>query len=189
MKKNMIAIIVLLGLIAYGGYDYFNKSASSEEVEISADADAPGEQLVRGVEKGNLAPDLTLVDLNGKEVRLADYAGKTVLLNFWATWCPPCRIEMPHMQQFYEDYQSKDVVILGVNLSQTEQSMDDVPAFVEEEKLTFPIVLDLEGDALLTYQIIAYPTTYLIDAKGIVREKFRGAINYDIMKEAVGKVL
>jgi peroxiredoxin len=184
MKKTIFAVIVLIGLVIYGGYDYFSRSSS----DTGQVAESGQVNLKIGIEKGQLAPDFTLTDLQGNPVRLSDFIGKKVFVNFWASWCPPCRIEMPHMQKFYEDYQSKDVVILGVNLTPTEENPDAVPAFVEEQRLTFPIVLDSGGDVMLTYQVIAYPTTYLIDANGVIREKYRGAINYDIMKDAVAKI-
>ncbi|GAA3410060.1 peroxiredoxin family protein [Paenibacillus hodogayensis] len=184
MKKSWIAIMILLGLVAYGGYDYVSKSSAKTE-----EAGNTGEtSLEKGTEKGQLAPDFVLHDLQGREVRLSDFQGKTVLINFWATWCPPCRIEMPHMQKFYEDYHSKDIVIIGVNLTPSEKTIDSVQAFVDEQRLTFPIVLDMEGSVTQTYRIAAYPTTYLLDSKGVIREKFRGAIHYEIMKDAVAKI-
>lgn len=184
MKKSMIAVLVLIGLVVYGGYDYFHKS-SSETGQIAESGEA---NLETGILKGQLAPDFALTDLQGNTVRLSDFKGKKVLVNFWATWCPPCRVEMPHMQKFYEDYQSKDVVILGVNLTPTEENPDNVQAFVKEQQLTFPIVLDKEGDVMQTYQVVAYPTTFLLDSDGVIREKFQGAIHYDMMKEAVSNI-
>lgn len=184
MKKNIIVIIALLCLVAYGGYDYLSKSSERTEKSLGTTA----ENVEIGIEKGNAAPDFELSDLEGNPVKLSDFQGKVVMVNFWATWCPPCRIEMPHMQKFYEDYESKDVVILGVNLTPTEQNEEAIKPFVEEQKLTFPIVLDPAGEAMLTYQVVAYPTTYLLDSKGVIQEKFRGAINYEIMEDAVSKI-
>lgn len=184
MKKSIIAILVLIGLVVYGGYDYFSKSST-----VPGQAAESGEENLKiGTQKGQLAPDFALTDLKGNPVKLSDLKGKKVMVNFWATWCPPCRVEMPHMQKFYEDYQSKNVVIVGVNLTTTEENPDNVKAFVEDQQLTFPIVLDQEGDVLQTYQVVAYPTTYVLDSNGVIREKFQGAINYDIMKDAMSKI-
>ncbi|RRJ65139.1 TlpA family protein disulfide reductase [Paenibacillus oralis] len=184
MKKSIIAVLVLIGLIVYGAYDYLKKSPS----ETAQTVEPVTEELETGIQKGQLAPDFTLMDLEGNPVKLSDFKGKRVLLNFWATWCPPCRVEMPHMQKFYEDYESEDVVILGVNMTLTEENPDGVQNFVKDEQLTFPIVLDKEGDALQTYQVIAYPTTYLLDSTGVIREKFMGAINYEIMEKYVAEI-
>ncbi|BBI33843.1 TlpA disulfide reductase family protein [Cohnella abietis] len=183
MKRNIIVILVLLGLVAYGGYDYFSESPSKKGGILQTEASDAGVEV--GIDKGKLAPEISLHDLQGNPVRLSDFRGKTVMINFWATWCPPCRIEMPHMQKFYDDYKAENVVILGVNMTYTEKSKDKIKAYVEGEKLTFPVILDQVGDVMQDYQIIAYPTTYLVDAQGIVREKFRGAINYEIMEDAV----
>lgn len=184
MKRSIIALFVLLGLVLYAGYDYLQKSS-----DLAAMTAVPNEaEAETGIGKGQLAPNFMLTDLEGNEVELSDFKGKKVLLNFWATWCPPCRIEMPHMRKFYEDYRKKDVVILGVNLTPTEKRREDVSAFVQEEQLSFPIVLDETGEVMLTYQVFAYPTTFLLDSNGIIRERFQGAISYDIMKEAMKNI-
>ncbi|MEK8127667.1 TlpA disulfide reductase family protein [Paenibacillus filicis] len=182
MKKGMLAILFIAGLVVYGGYDYYSKSAMDTGKAVEAG------DLETGTQKGQLAPDFVLNDLKGNPVHLSDLEGKTVLVNFWATWCPPCRVEMPHMQKFYEDYTAKDVVIVGVNLTHTEEKRDKIQTFVDDQQLTFPIVMDLDGSVTQQYQVVAYPTTYLLDARGVIREKFRGAINYEIMKDAVSKL-
>ncbi|MFF2908436.1 peroxiredoxin family protein [Paenibacillus sp. NPDC057934] len=184
MKKNVIAIIFIIGLVLYGGYEYFNKSSQQPLQSVSSEE----ESRDVGIEIGQVAPDFSLQDLSGNPVRLSDYKGKRVMLNFWATWCPPCRVEMPHMQSIYENYESEDVVILGVNMTLTEKALGDVQPFVQEQKLTFPIVLDEDGELMQTYQIVAYPTTYVLDADGVVREKVRGAMNYEMMSELLAEV-
>lgn len=185
MKKNIFAVLILIGLIGYGVYDYLKESPSEVTQITVSDSEA---EVEVGIQKGQLAPDFTLVDLQGTPIKLSDYKGKKVLLNFWATWCPPCRVEMPHMQQIYDDYQSKDVVILGVNLTYTENHPDDVEVFLNEEQFTFPIVLDEEGEAMMEYQVFAYPTTYLLDSNGVIQEKIVGAMSYETMEKYVSKV-
>jgi len=184
MKKNLIVIFILLCLVAYGSYDYFSKASSSKGNSL----DSASESLEVGIEKGDRAPDFELNDLQGNPIRLSDLEGKIVFVNFWATWCPPCRIEMPHMQKIYENYQSKDVVIVGVNLTPSEKNEDAVQEFVDKAQLTFPIVLDQTGEVNRTYQVVAYPTTYILDSKGIIKEKYRGAINYEMMENAIAKI-
>ncbi|WP_054957275.1 peroxiredoxin family protein [Paenibacillus dakarensis] len=185
MKKNMWAILILIGLVAYGVYDYITASAKEtkkEQASVASVTEPPNENIPIGVKKGQRAPDFTLNDLNGNPIQLSDYRGKMVLLNFWASWCPPCRAEMPHMQEFYEDYK-KDTVVLGVNMTSIEHRAEDIKPFTEEFGLTFPNVLDIEGDVMEEYVVIAYPTTYVIDEQGVIREIYPGAINYDIMKK------
>lgn len=183
MKRNVIVIVVILMLIGYGMYDYYN-----EKSDKRGSLQETTEQDVKiGIQKGQRAPNFELTDLEGNAVQLSDYRGQKVLINFWATWCPPCRAEMPHMQRFYEDF-NNEVVILAVNMTSIDKGMDAILPFIEEFKLTFPIALDQEGDVMNTYQITAYPTTYAVDRQGIVRTKFIGPMDYETMNNAVDKM-
>lgn len=179
MKKNIAALLVLIALVAYGTYDYLQEPPS-EAIQMTK----LGAKDI-GIKKGQRAPDFTLADLQGNPIKLSDYKGKRVLLNFWASWCPPCQVEMPHMQKFFEDYRHQDVVILGVNMTAIENHQDDVQSFVNEGQFTFPILLDTEGDVMQAYQVSAYPTTYLLDSSGVIKDKFVGAMSYETMKKYV----
>ncbi|MDS8854824.1 TlpA disulfide reductase family protein, partial [Streptococcus pneumoniae] len=95
-------------------------------------ANAQGEPLAEGLSQGQTAPDFTLTDQNGDTVKLSDYRGKKVILNFWATWCPPCRAEMPHMQEFHENNTDGDVVILAVNLTAQDNGEEAIRSFIDE---------------------------------------------------------
>src|SRR5699024_7178323 len=112
-----------------------------------------------GLEKGKLAPDFEVTTLDGEHVKLSDYRGERVMLNFWATWCPPCRAEMPDMQKVYE---KENVTILAVNMIETESNEEDVADFVKSYELTFPILIDENSNIMMDYRIQAYPTSYLI---------------------------
>ncbi len=109
------------------------------------------------------APEFTLKDLNGREVSLKDHRGKIVFLNFWATWCPPCRDEMPSMEKLYNEFRNEDFVILAIDLQESERR---VKAFRDEFKLNFPILLDSDGMIGLAYGVRSIPTTYLVDREG-----------------------
>jgi peroxiredoxin len=141
--------------------------------------------IATGTRVGEKAPDFELNALEGGGIKLSDYRGKKVLINFWATWCPPCRVEMPHMQRFYSEYKDRDVVILSVNATQTEASKVVINAFAKHWELTFPIVLDELGEVGKMYKVTAYPVTYLVDEQGIIRKKVQGAMNEDSLKKAV----
>ncbi|MEC0091064.1 TlpA family protein disulfide reductase [Paenibacillus macquariensis] len=180
MRKNGIAIIILLILVVWGVYDYTNNNGQQNKQGSTSGAKV-------GIAKGNMAPDFNLLSLDEKEVKLSDFVGKKVILNFWATWCPPCRVEMPHMEKVFKN-DGDNVIVLSVNLTQTEKGESDVRAFVEDFGLTFPVVMDTKGDVASTYQISAYPTSYFIDSQGIIREIFKGAINDEIMEKALSKI-
>ncbi|WP_339229201.1 redoxin domain-containing protein [Oceanobacillus sp. FSL K6-2867] len=131
-----------------------------------------------GTESGQKAPDFKLMTNDGEMVQLSDFKGKRVLLNFWATWCPPCREEMPDIDRFYKD---KDVIVLAVNITNMEMNQKTVDEFIATYGLTFPILMDEEGQVSQLYRISPIPTTYLIDSGGIIRQRIYGAMDYEQM--------
>lgn len=120
-------------------------------------------------QEGFQAPDFELNSLDGEAFALSELRGKAVLLNFWASWCPPCRSEMPAMQQVFMDYEHGEFIILAVNNTHQDRS-DHVEAFVLEQGLMFPVLLDITGEVSDRYQVHSMPTSFFIDPNGIVRE-------------------
>lgn len=118
--------------------------------------------------EGFLAPDFTLDTLDGKKVTLSELGGKIVIINLWATWCPPCRAEMPALENAYKQYKESEVIILGLNVT-NQDSEKDIPSFVKEFGLTFPILLDRDGSVSALYQLRGLPTTYFVNREGIIR--------------------
>jgi len=143
-------------------------SAAANVVNLTA-ADTPtasggsGADATAVVTSGALAPDFRLSTPSGEAVALADYRGRPVLLNFFATWCAPCRGEMPFLEQAYVRHQAQDLVVLAVSL---EEEPAVVPPFVTDLGLTFPVVLDGDGAVANQYGISILPTSFLIDADG-----------------------
>ncbi|SOC21663.1 peroxiredoxin [Ureibacillus xyleni] len=134
------------------------------------------------------APDFTLSDMNGTHINLSDLRGKIVILNFWATWCPPCRAEMPHMQNFYEKNKDNGVEIIAVNLTALDEGKQAVEKFINEYGLTFPVVLDESGSVGKLYEILTIPTSYIIDAKGRIFQKFVGSMDEQIMEDMIKSI-
>jgi peroxiredoxin len=124
------------------------------------------------------APDFTLEDMDAKQFSLKDYRGKVVLLNFWATWCPPCRREMPSMERLYRHFKDKNFVVLALN--QMEDG-DQVFTYTAELAVapTFPILFDKDSDVARAYSVLGLPTTYLIDKKGNIRFRAIGGREFD----------
>lgn len=118
--------------------------------------------------QGFMAPDFTLDLLGGGDITLSELRGKPVMVNLWASWCPPCRAEMPAIQKVYQDYQELGLVVLGVNTTNQDNEAD-AAAFVLEYGLTFPIPLDRDGSVSSRYGLRGLPTTFFIDRKGIIR--------------------
>ncbi len=159
-------------------------SPSSAETN-DRESEEEGVNAEEGLDVGNVAPDVKLTTLEGEEVYLSDYRGKRVMLNFWATWCPPCRAEMPDMEKFHQD---TDVEIIAVNLIETESNLDQVHDFIEDYGLTFSVLLDEGNNAANTYQIQPIPTSYLINSDGTIHNKAFGALNYELMVQEFEKM-
>jgi peroxiredoxin len=132
------------------------------------------------VNSGDQAPDFVLTDVSGEEVRLSDYKGKGVFLNFWGTWCKPCEREMPYMERQYKEFKKQGVEILAVNVGESNIAVED---FRDKYRLTFSIPLDKNRDVTRAYGIGPIPTTLTIDKNGKVIEKTsRSLSNKDIIK-------
>jgi len=135
------------------------------------------------VAKGLPAPNFSLPDLDGKMVSLSDYRGKVVLLNIWATWCPPCVEEMPSMEKLYQELQGEGLEILAVSID--ESGAQDVLPFMQKHKLSFPALTDTKGTIKGLYQIAGVPESFIIDKDGILVEKVIGPRDWAI-PEAIG---
>lgn len=177
-----------------------DKKTDSSESEVASPDTANGTAATENTKDGDTtdaapdadeipAPDFTLTDQYGNTHTLSDYKGKTIFLNFWATWCPPCRAEMPEIQEIYEEYGSNesDVIVLGIaspNIGQ-EGSAENIAAFLEENGYTYPVVMDTDGIMAYIYGVNAYPTTFMIDSDGNVFGYVSGQITKDIMKSII----
>ena len=123
--------------------------------------------------KGTKAPDFTLSTVDKADVSLQELRGKPVLINFWATWCPPCRHEIPFLQKIYEKYSNDGIVLLAI----TSEGRSRIKDFLEDHKMTFTVLLDEERDVSTMYGIRAIPTTYFIDKDGVIRKVKIGAFS------------
>ena len=122
------------------------------------------------------AQPLTLPTLEGGTLNLESLRGRVVLVNFWAVWCPPCRKEMPSMARLGEKLKNRPFTILGVNVG---ESPEEIRAFLQQVPVTFPILLDSEGERLKPWQVFAFPTSYVVDKQGRLRLGLFGSIEWD----------
>lgn len=122
------------------------------------------------------APEFTLPDLDGKPHTLADYRGKVVVLNFWATWCPPCRYEMPAMQRAWEKVRDENIVFVGVDVG---EDSDTVFTFLADYPVEFPLLLDQDAKVIEQYPVTGLPTTYVIDPRGRITHRAVGGREWD----------
>jgi peroxiredoxin len=134
-----------------------------------------------GLEVGQQAPGFTLPDVAGNEVSLADFRGQPVIINFWATWCAPCQIEMPELEQAYAERQEDGLVILAVNRDEDRGAVERF--FYEEMELTFTPLLDEEARVNSIYRVVGLPTTFFVDAEGVIRAVHRGVLTPSLIDE------
>lgn len=126
--------------------------------------------------------DFKLKDLNGREFSLSELKGKRVFLNFWATWCPPCRAEMPEIEQLYQETKNSDLVIIAVEIG---GPLDTVKAFISQNKYNFKVLLDSDKSVAEQYGISSIPTSFFIDKDGYIAAKNTGAMDYSQMQEYI----
>jgi len=172
MIKKVIAAVILIVLLSVAIVQAMEKKADKPEKSKTSTAES------QGLKTGVKAPDFELKTLTGETVKLSDLKGKKVMLNFWATWCPPCKAEMPEMEQFFKE-DHKDLEILAVNID----PQLDVKGFADQNGITFPILLDEKDEVNAKYHIISIPTTYFIDSQGIIQDKFTGAMPLEAMQQ------
>lgn len=122
---------------------------------------------------------LALKDLDGKPHTLADYKGRVVLVNFWATWCPPCRAEMPSMQRLKEAMKDKPFTILAVDMAESEAEVRQFLKDMKDAKLDFTLLMDKDGKALKEWKVFVFPTSYVLDAEGKLRYSLLGSTEWD----------
>lgn len=162
---------------------------AKSEAEGEDDAEAEGEDDADAEPEKAMAPDFTVYDLEGNEVHLSDYVGKPIVLNFWASWCGPCQMEMP---DFHEKYLTlkDDVHFLMVNMTDgSRETVDTASAFIEKQGYSFPVFYDKDSDAAATYGVYSLPTTYFIDSEGYAVAHAAGAIDGETLQRGIDMVL
>jgi cytochrome c biogenesis protein CcmG, thiol:disulfide interchange protein DsbE len=155
--QRRIVYFVVLAL----GFAWMYISADRSGASTAGEIPAP--------QQGFLGPDFELKTPTGETVRLIDLRGQAVLVNLWATWCPPCRAEMASIEKIYQEYKDRKFVVLAVNMTYQDDSLAILP-FVNEQKLTFPILLDETGEMANAYQLRSLPSSYFIRPDGIINE-------------------
>jgi len=148
-----------------------------------------GRCLETGPQVGKLAPSFELTDVDGKKVAFADYKGKVVLINFWATWCGSCKAEMPSLNNLYVAFKNDGFIVLAITIDPKEKP---VQKFLKDVTVTFPVLMDKEQEVYFDeYGVLGLPTSFLIDRDGVIREHIRGERQWDSadMKEKIKGLL
>ena len=188
MKKSLIVLIaaVLIGVSILTVNNYNSSKAKSNTSVENKDKGSTTQNDTSNKPTGispsaikTKAIDSKLKDLNGKELSLSDLKGKKVFLNFWATWCPPCKAEMPEIEKLYQETKDSNLVIVAVEIG---EPLDTVKSFIDRNKYNFKVLLDSDQSVASKYAITSIPTSYFIDVDGNIVSKSVGAINIDQMK-------
>jgi peroxiredoxin len=153
-------LLIAAGIVVAVNFGFSRRSSASDQSIESSKVRDPAPEV------GAPAPDFTLRTTKGEEIQLSSLKGSPILINFWATWCGPCRIEMPAIQDRFEHYSEQNLTVLAVNF---DEPLEDVRRFGEEFELTFDLLLDPGGEIQRLYLVRGYPTSFFVDREGIIR--------------------
>ena len=206
MKNKLLLIVILLVFIllmagAYGLYNQLSGDIATQQLAVTATAqptDAPAatqapantsaaQATAEPDPEPLLAPDFTVYDSAGNAVQLSDFFGKPIVLNFWASWCGPCRSEMPDFDAKYAEI-GEDVHFLMINLTEGRETIETANAFIQQQGYSFPIYYDTTAMAAMTYGAYSIPTSYFINAQGHVVARAVGAINAATLQKGIDMI-
>jgi len=178
LRRIALPLVVIGAIVAAiwwlesrGGDDVSPTGERYGPVELPTALQTTGLEI--GVQEGNLAPDFLLGTLDGSEVRLSALRGQPVVLNFWATWCAPCRQEIPQFVAAYERFRNESLLVLAVNM---QEGKSIARGYAEDFGMNFPIPIDVDGEVGDEYRLLGLPMTYFIDRGGVVRSVFTGPL-------------
>jgi peroxiredoxin len=165
---GLVGLLLILALVVTG-------CSGSSEASVK-----------KGVSQGSYALDFALETMDGSKASLSDYGGSVVLVNFWATWCPPCRDEIPHFEEAYQAYKDEGLVVMGVNF---QESAAEVEPFVERLGVTYPILLDESGRVVKEYRAVGLPTSVFIDRDGVIQVRHSGYLSEGQLEQYLSELL
>ena len=200
MEKTYRILKLLIWVLAFavvlvGAYVLYNNLSDRMEMPgLATQATVPAEtaeaaETAQETQAPTPSPDFTVYDIDGNPHKLSDFRGKPVILNFWASWCGPCQMEMPDFQDFFETHK-EEIHFLMVNLTDgAQETVESASAFITEQGYTFPVYYDTDIDAAMQYGVSAVPVTYFLDAEGFFVAWAQGALSADMLQQGVDMLL
>jgi len=192
-KKVILSIIGFVGFLAisYFGYNFLNSKYNEKNITNSTEVDKNEASNELGKQERTMAKDFVVYDENLKEVKLSDYRGKPVVVNFWTSWCPPCKSEMPSFNEVSSKYKANEVAILMVNLTDGErETMSIAKKFIKDNNYNMKVLFDTKMDAANSYNISAIPRTIVIDKDGyVVKDYPAGPITKEELESQIKLLL
>ncbi len=194
MKQNVkIIILAVLFIALLGGgifaYNRLSKNYNETETVTLSDSDSSSNQSQSTEQQKNTAPDFTVVDYNGKQTKLSDKKGKPVVVNFWASWCGPCKSEFPAFEDAYNKY-GNDVEFMMINLTDGyQETISSAKSFIDEQNYTFPVYYDTTMSASNAYGVFSIPKTLFIDKNGNIVQNRTGTISQDTLEQNIESLL
>ena len=183
-KKALIIIIIVIVLLLASAYLlYSGLSGKYENQQLSGEEQA--DETSQENHTSNKAPDFTVYDENGGEVKLSDYFGKPIVLNFWASWCGPCVSEMPEFNKKHLEFEDEVVFLMVNNTDGQRETVDSARDYVLGEGFSFKVLYDTDSDASDTYGVYALPTTYFIDENGVITASAKGALDSETLQRGI----
>lgn len=197
MKNKLVIIVIVVVFIAIMGgayilYDNLSGKMEANQLSVEENSDFSESEIDNTKETQNelsKAPDFTVYDTAGNAYKLSDFLGKPVIVNFWASWCSPCKREMPDFDAAYQKY-GEDIHFFMVNMTDGyQETKESASEFITENGYTFPVYYDTEMDAAMTYGVYSIPTTYFIDADGYGIAHGKGALDMITLERGIGMIL
>ena len=193
MEKTYKILKLLIWILAFavvivGASVLYNNLSSRMEIGLAtAPAETEGPEETRA--QASAAPDFTVYDLDGNAHKLSDFRGKPVILNFWASWCGPCKMEMPDLEKAYQEYGDQIQFMLVDLTDGSQETVEKASAFIKEQGYTFPVFYDTTMEGAYAYGVSGIPVTYFINAEGVFVAYYQGAMTADILQQGMDMLL